>query len=377
MGNSMMLPIPLTSKVVHRLGNAHFKAAVVSLQGYRSEMEDSHAVALTERYGFLGVFDGHSGAACSKFCSKAFPEAVAAAGPPPLEDSAVTKMVAELDQRFLRETELDDGCTATFCIATPGQKAGTWDLQIGNVGDSRVVVARGAVPAAVTKDHKPTDPAEEARIKAAGGFVAMERVVGDLALSRAMGDRPYKCILEKVRTPKPGAGATAQQDGKKRPRRAAAAGSEAEPSPEEKLLPRPASNPEVMLVTSKPDITRFTCKASDVVLLACDGIFEPESFTTEEVVKFLHAQLQAKGGDLGEVLCALCDEALRRGSTDNMTAVLLQFGDGTGHQGKQFLPGRFAQASRTFHERYFAFAKEEGGLSAGEALRARRERGDR
>ncbi len=41
-------------------------------------------------------------------------------------------------------------------------------------------------------DHKPYLPVETARIEAAGGTVAMRRVNGDLAVSRALGDFVYK-----------------------------------------------------------------------------------------------------------------------------------------------------------------------------------------
>ena len=48
-----------------------------------------------------------------------------------------------------------------------------------------------AIP--LSKDHKPTDPAEHRRIKEAGGFVEENRVNGNLAISRSLGDLEYKC----------------------------------------------------------------------------------------------------------------------------------------------------------------------------------------
>jgi len=44
----------------------------------------------------------------------------------------------------------------------------------------------------MTKDHKPTNQGEMERIKNAGGTVEWGRVDGQLALSRALGDSPYK-----------------------------------------------------------------------------------------------------------------------------------------------------------------------------------------
>lgn len=44
----------------------------------------------------------------------------------------------------------------------------------------------------LSEDHKPSDPKEYARITAAGGFVDCNRVNGNLALSRALGDFGFK-----------------------------------------------------------------------------------------------------------------------------------------------------------------------------------------
>lgn len=67
-------------------------------------------------------------------------------------------------------------------------------LYVANAGDSRCVLCRGTTTVSLTQDHKPTDPEEESRILAAGGFVTDGRVNGCLNLSRAIGDMNYKQV---------------------------------------------------------------------------------------------------------------------------------------------------------------------------------------
>lgn len=60
---------------------------------------------------------------------------------------------------------------------------------MANAGDSRGVgctKAKGTL--ALSYDHKPENKEEQLRIEAAGGFVEANRVNGNLALSRALGD---------------------------------------------------------------------------------------------------------------------------------------------------------------------------------------------
>lgn len=86
----------------------------------------------------------------------------------------------------------ESGCTCVSAIITPTH------VVCANVGDSRAVV--GLSPAlfpdsqckALTEDHKPQDPEERKRIERAGGHVMFNRVNGELAMSRALGDFRYK-----------------------------------------------------------------------------------------------------------------------------------------------------------------------------------------
>jgi|TARA_B110000967_G_scaffold192323_1_gene218872 protein phosphatase 1G len=65
-------------------------------------------------------------------------------------------------------------------------------LTVANAGDSRAVLCRKGKAVPLSRDHKPMDSDERARIQNAGGFVQEGRVNGSLALSRAIGDLEYK-----------------------------------------------------------------------------------------------------------------------------------------------------------------------------------------
>lgn len=60
------------------------------------------------------------------------------------------------------------------------------------MGDSRAVASVRGHAQLLSFDHKPNHDREMKRIKAAGGFVEFNRVNGNLALSRALGDFNFK-----------------------------------------------------------------------------------------------------------------------------------------------------------------------------------------
>ncbi len=83
-----------------------------------------------------------------------------------------------------------DAAAASAAGAAGGSGGGgKFRLVVGNIGDSRAVLIRKSGECiALTEDHKPNATAEAERIRAAGGFVSSNRVDGQLAMSRAIGD---------------------------------------------------------------------------------------------------------------------------------------------------------------------------------------------
>lgn len=60
------------------------------------------------------------------------------------------------------------------------------------MGDSRAIASVSGRVEPLSYDHKPSNYEEKKRIVAAGGWVEYNRVNGNLALSRALGDFIFK-----------------------------------------------------------------------------------------------------------------------------------------------------------------------------------------
>lgn len=82
---------------------------------------------------------------------------------------------------------IDAGCTACVVFITKDR------IYCANAGDSRAIIGQtGGRVTALSEDHKPSNTKERTRITKAGHSVMMERVDGELALSRAFGDHQFK-----------------------------------------------------------------------------------------------------------------------------------------------------------------------------------------
>ena len=84
------------------------------------------------------------------------------------------------------EFSTDQGATSCVILITANQ------IYCANAGDSRGVLNCGQEAIPLSYDHKPDNPDELNRIRNSGHSVYMNRVDGNLALSRAFGDYAYK-----------------------------------------------------------------------------------------------------------------------------------------------------------------------------------------
>ena len=154
-------------------------------------------------------------------------------------------------------------------------------LLVAHVGDSRAVLSRGGKAVDLTCDHRPTEEAEEKRIRAHGGWIEMEAVNGILSVSRALGDWDLF-------------------------------------GPEDK---------EGVLV-SRPDVSGMCIDESqdEFLLLACDGLWDV--MTSQSAIQFVRAQL-LRHNDPERAAAALVQAAVAHvqdggmGSTDNVTCIVV------------------------------------------------------
>lgn len=327
-------PKPVTSMPVIRRGGQDFRVGLAEMNGWRPQMEDSHVIHMGDSWGFFGVLDGHGGSACSSWIARRIEEDLDNKGLP-ADDAAVREMAISLDNEFLG-TNQSSGSTATFVIVElPKAAGGKHTLRVANIGDSRILlgsidgrmVEGPGTDGALTTDHKPDDTGESERIFRTGGTVKMvkgvARVNGDLAVSRAFGDRSYKT-------------------------------GEAGDHP----------------VSAEPEFFTTECNADDFLLLVCDGISEGR-FTNREVVELAAASLR-QHGDPAKAAVDVCRRALVRRSTDNLTCMIVMLSGGKLEPEEDFLPGEFWDhlGQDRFKDTYAAMAKR-GGCSLAEAVERR------
>jgi len=131
--------------------------------------------------------------------------------------------------------------------------------------------------------------------------------------------------------------------------------------------------PEKRKVTSNPEIISTEATKDDFLFLACDGIYEGDVFNRDDVIKYIAEHLQ-KTDDLATICAAVLDECLKRGSRDNMTAMIVQFLDGTQIHAKdpEYIPGIYYNSDndQKFQEAYAKDAQL-AGFSLDQALQKR------
>lgn len=192
-----ILSQPETEKHSEKDANKYLAYGLSCMQGWRINMEDAHATILSmnedgdDQVAFFGVYDGHGGEKAAIFTGLHLHELIQQTEAFGRKDysTALKDGFLLCDQAILQNQETrndESGCAATSAIITPKQ------VICANAGDSRTVLSTNGFAKALSFDHKPYNEGEKARICAAGGYVEMGRVNGNLALSRGIGDFVFK-----------------------------------------------------------------------------------------------------------------------------------------------------------------------------------------
>lgn len=301
--------------------------------GARKHMEDAHTVVqdlqisqLTAKglypQSFFAVYDGHGGMEASSYLGETLHHNIQAEFRSkrkqfdPDTDLALDDLYGRIeecltaafqrtDDDFLTESERPQaGSTATTVFIAGDQ------LFVANVGDSRTVLSRDGVAVRLSNDHKPNRPDEAQRIRETGGFVIHGRIMGELAVSRAFGDSPFK-TYELPQSPKP----TSDADAKPR--------SEYD---SQELPVNPNDILKGPMVIPTPEFTRTELTgAEEFVMLASDGLFDV--LKDQEAVDYVRRKI-VELGDVQRAVEATVEHAVvQQRSMDNVTAVVVMFKD--------------------------------------------------
>lgn len=277
-------------------------------------MEDAHTHILSlapedPSASFFAVYDGHGGAKVAAYAGDHLHKTILsqeeyAAGN---IEEAMRKGFLQIDQDMLSDSDMREelaGTTAIAIIVKDGK------IFVGNVGDSRAVASFSGTPDPLSIDHKPSSESEAKRINAAGGWVEFNRVNGNLALSRALGDFVFKRNEKK--------------------------------------------SAKDQIVTAFPDVqSRDVSEDLEFIVIACDGIWDVLS--NEEVVDFVRKRIASKMEP-----SIICEELMTRClapgcqmgglGCDNMTVILICFINGKSYEelaAKCSLPVRAKTRSTT------------------------------
>ena len=303
------------------------------MQGWRKRMEDAHLTDLDigtkKDTQLFGVFDGHGGREVALFVGHHFTEELLKNPNFQKNDikTALEENYLKMDEMMLekegreeliqeskrskeesaklkentKNTQIEmlrevidpkeqpdamismfTGCTANV-LAIKDKK-----LYFANAGDSRGVLCKKGQAYPMSIDHKPELPNELKRIERAGGWVSDGRVLGNLNLSRGLGDSEYKV---------------------------------------DKSL-----KPEQQIISAFPDIKIESLDQDcDFAVLACDGIWDCK--TNQEVCDFFSERLKKNpNGKISKMIEELYDEILAPDvftdtgvGCDNMSCIVIQF----------------------------------------------------
>lgn len=313
----------------------------------RSSMEDVHVYHQPGRWEapdqhatFVGVYDGHGGRGivdyledclsvnvAKEWCHLISDENTCENKRRRLNENVSEKKVASTAEGKTIQTALEraflltdiqsrmagiqtSGATVACCIVIPKfckeKVLNSITIHCANAGDARIVLSSSTARLAdstsesanekseskavrLTHDHKATDPDEISRIESSGGMMLRGRVLGVLAVARSLGDHGLK----------------------------------------EFVIGRPFLSSMTVEVDGKLTDTNSAKSPytdGEFLIVACDGLWDVvgDQEAVDLVRNFVNdtSSIHSSKNRRDKVARFLIDEALRRGSTDNITVIV-------------------------------------------------------
>ncbi len=251
-----------------------------TIKGRRDSNEDRHNIILNinklnpdlNKINLLGIYDGHGGTHVSEFLEKNIPLYYCEKSlRTPFSEEYHVDVFQNLQKKIL---ESDKGyvCGSTCLLNIMYKYGDEIHMNIINLGDCRtVIVYKNGSFKQVTTDHKPEDKIEKERIEKMGGEIYKDSEgtirIGDLSLARAFGDGdnlPY--------------------------------------------------------ISQKPDVHYKKITAhTKYVVMGCDGLWDV--INNEDLYGLLN-KFKSKGST--NFAADLANEALIRGTTDNVSIIIIE-----------------------------------------------------
>lgn len=288
-----------------------------------SPQENSMAANPHSKKAYFGVYDGHCGVHAAAFLQSKLHQSIYS-HPMFFNDmkSAIFESCLAMDDEYLECCKINnnyDGTTALGAFIVDNE------LTVFNVGDCQAVLCQQGEAILMNTKHNPNRPDESERIIAAKGWITEERelyygrlrimdlndpdvvskagdiswtsifrVCGDISVSRSIGDPDYKGFKkgEKVKA----------------------------------FFKWPDDHDETfdanLLIPDPEFMMRELDSNTEFLILATDGIWDV--LTPEDAIfKIKSAFVSGKSPDKASE--ELCELALKLGSVDNVTAVIVKF----------------------------------------------------
>jgi serine/threonine protein phosphatase PrpC len=252
------------------ISTINIKYGVDSNIGRRPTMEDAHLAVIpfeAPNSALFAIFDGHGGSLVSNYVAQNFEQVLKNTRGNARErlTQAIETINNDIRNNYMGRRE----GTCAIIALLEGNK-----LYVANVGDSRAVLSRNNQALALSEDQSPNRPDETQRIQRAGGLVINNRVQGNLAVSRAIGDFD--------------------------------------------LSPFVIATPEIREIDIQPN--------DNFLILSCDGIFERNIISRQNAVDIVRESLQQNQNNPNAAQIAsqaLVQAAYNKGSGDNLSTIVV------------------------------------------------------